>query len=106
MPRWGPHTCANDDDTRLVRHTAGQLVSYLHFYRVPAAIQVRALIEALAFVCGDGIHPARLDGTMQRLMPDVWRLARGMRRRVQRGTQAQNLVMDVHRPRLAIKVKK
>lgn len=107
-PQWGVHACPpvgppSEDDTRRMRHAAGDLISHLQFYRIPADMQIAAVAEALAFVLASNIHPARLNRKWEVLKKSIADIMQVQVFRQAKKTHAMNLVMDVDKPRLKAK---
>jgi hypothetical protein len=100
-PRWGPHDCAADD-LQKIRHTAGSILTNMHFYRVPAYHQIRALVEALAYTMALNIHPDWLKGAMTHDFLTTVRHT--MLKQV--GLTDKNVVARVSSKRLTVKKKK
>ena len=110
-PQWGPHECkqnvkVTDDEIRRVRHTAGDMLSNLHFYRIPPDLAIAATAEALAFTLASNVAPDRLEQRWLDLKKKIWKLIRTQVDRQEKGTNAENVVMDVNKPRMVIKKKK
>ena len=103
FPQWGAHDCALPFDTRLMRHTAGNILSNLHFYRIPAGVQIAALIEALAYTIGANLEPTRLPPILEATGLQVTRLATEESDRVKAKTANDNPVMEITRSRLKAK---
>jgi hypothetical protein len=106
FPSWGPHDCGSPADIQLIRHTAGNILSNMHFYRVSAEVQLAALAEAFAYTLGANVHPARLKYKWKAMAEWIERLASEERDRVLRKTANPNPVMEIERPRLKVKKKK
>ena len=108
-PLWGPHQCANivsNDEIKRTRHIAGDLITNLHFYRVEADIQIAALCEALAFTMAANVHPLTVFQKWEGLQTRMRQLMQLEIDRIQQKREAENLVMDVQRPRLTAKRRK
>ena len=106
LEKWDPHECIDYDDMRRIRHWAGSILSTLHFYRIPPAVQVAALALALAYALGTYLHPGRWPSKWEALIPWITRAIRRQSLRVERGTNKDNIVMDVTTPRLVVKKRK
>lgn len=104
FPLWErPHDCSQSADVARVRHLAGDFLSNLHFYRVPAEVQLAALAQALGFALGDYVVPGKLEPKLNGILEWVKGQARAQNLRVANNRQAANIVMDVNRPRLRVK---
>lgn len=109
-PQWGPHECKEDgvseESLRKVRHTAGDILTNLHFYRIAPDLQLAALAEAFAFTVAANIVPHAIGRKLADLQPKITKLIDMQLQRQAQGTNAENIVMDVSRPRMTVKKKK
>lgn len=107
FPQWGNHACREkitEAELHRIRHVAGDIISNLHFYRIPAIDQCCALAEALAFVFAANVHPDRVAKKWEGVERQILKLMRTQLTRQAQGTNAENLVMDVARPRMTARV--
>ena len=110
-PQWGAHECKTgevmtEDEVKRIRHVAGDIISNLHFYRIEPAAQIEALAEALAFTVAGNVRPAGVKAKLAAIATAVAGLTQIQMERQAKGTNSENLVMDVDKPRLRAKVKK
>lgn len=105
FPIWGPHACEPNPDPRRMRHLAGDILSNMHFYRVPAEMQIAALAEALAYTLATNVHPEMVETKWRALQPKLYSAMMDQVTRIIGGTNLANVVMDVNRKR-SLKVKR
>jgi len=110
FPQWGEHECksgvkADADELRRIRHAAGDILTNLHFYRIPPDMQIAAIAEALAFTLATNVHPRIIEKKWAQLKEGITNLMQVQLLRQAKGTNAENIVMDVNKPRMKAKVK-
>src|SRR5688572_14519827 len=70
-PRWGEHDCITPVDVTKMRHVTGDLLSNLHFYRIPIEMQVGSLALALAWTMASNCQPSRIHTKLRSLFPEI-----------------------------------
>ena len=108
-PSWlvGEHECISKVEVARIRHVAGDMISNLHFYRIPPAMQVAALAEALCHVVGTNVQPGDfLDVKWKKLKDQMTTLIYNQSERVEKASHNPNPVQDINRKRSIVVKKK
>jgi hypothetical protein len=104
FPGWGAHTCPSPKpDLARIRHYAGDVLSNLHFYRIPAREQLSTLTEALGLLIGTLVEPTWVDDVRVEAVRRLYDLSNEASARVRKNMINENLVMEVNRPRMKAK---